>query len=114
MKKVLFIAVIMAILPFKSFAANPEHALEGRTLYRLEVEGLVCAFCAYSVEQKLQAIAGVEYVDVDIDSGIVLVGVKPEHELNENEVRRLLEAAGFRFKTMERRPMTREELEDGK
>lgn len=79
-------------------------------MYRLQVDGMVCPFCAYSVEQRLQAVTGVEYVDVDVESGRVLVGVRPGHRLEETQIRKLTEEAGVRFEDQERRPMTHEEL----
>lgn len=111
MKTVLLIAVLLSVVPAAGFTADIEAGLEGRTLYRLQVDGMVCPFCAYSVEQRLQAVAGVEYVDVDVESGRVLVGVQPGHRLEETQIRKLIEEAGFRFEGLERRPMTREELE---
>lgn len=110
MKTIPLMLAMLLATPAISAAESFEHVLEGRTLYRLQVEGLVCAFCAYSVEQKLQAVAGVEYVDVDLERGRVMVGVAPGHELNETEIRQLIENAGFRLTSMEIRPMSREEL----
>lgn len=110
MKTIPLMLTMLLATPTLSAAESFEHVLEGRTLYRLQVEGLVCEFCAYSVEQKLQALAGVEYVDVDLDSGRVMVGVAPGDQLDETEIRELIEDAGFRLTSMERRPMTREEL----
>lgn len=103
-------ALILAAVSVPVIAAGGETGLEGRTLYRLQVDGMVCPFCAYSVEQRLQGVSGVEYVDVDIESGRVMVGVQPGHRLEEERVRKLIEDAGFRFESLERRPLTREEL----
>lgn len=110
MKRGLLTIALLIAVPALAFAAGAESALEGRILYRMQVEGLVCPFCAYNVEQKLQAVSGVEYVDVDVESGRVMVGVGPDHNLAQARVRALIEEAGFQFKGMERRPMTRKEL----
>lgn len=103
-------ALILVAASVPVIAVGGETGLEGRTLYRLQVDGMVCPFCAYSVEQRLQALAGVEYVDVDVESGRVMVGVQPDHRLEAAQVRKLIEGAGFQFKGLERRPLTRKEL----
>lgn len=113
MRTFLFAVALAMAISASGVAADSESVLEGRTLYRLQVEGLACAFCAYSVERSLQAVAGVEYVDVDLDSGRVLVGVEPGHQLDETKARDVLNSAGFHLKSMEIRPMTRDELKRG-
>lgn len=104
------VALILVAASVSVIAAGGETGLEGRTLYRLQIDGMVCPFCAYSVEQRLQGASGVEYVNVDIESSRVIVGVQPGHRLEEERLRKLIEDAGFQFKGLERRPLTRAEL----
>jgi len=56
MKRVVLIAALLLAGPAASPADDQmrDMGLKGRTLYRLQVEGKVCPFCAYSVEQRLQ------------------------------------------------------------
>ncbi len=87
-------------------------ALAGNKLYRAQVTGLVCPFCVCSVEQRLQAIEGVEYVDVSVEAGRVLIGVGSDAALDAGRVGRAVEKAGFRFDGMKSVPLAREELSD--
>ena len=45
------------------------------TRYELRVDGLVCPFCAYGIEKKLNAIDGVDEVVIDLNHGLVTVDV---------------------------------------
>lgn len=73
-------------------AAQP--AGEG-PVYRLEVAGLACPFCAYGIEKKLTRSEGVARVDIDIDAGVVRVTMEPGRRLEEARARRLVDEAGF-------------------
>lgn len=65
---------------------------------RIQVDGMKCAACKDKVEQTLRKLAGVEAVDVDLESGIATVAgeVEPEdliHALSSTDyqARRLTE-----------------------
>jgi len=59
------------LLLFLLFASTQLRA--GEYLYNAEVEGMVCAFCAYSVSKNISKLPGVDAdsVDVDLDGGYV-------------------------------------------
>lgn len=44
-----------------------------------QVQGMTCGVCVRHVSQALNAIAGVDAVDVDLQSGRVRVGGNPDH-----------------------------------
>jgi len=61
-----------------------------QTTYR--VTGMTCAHCAAAVTTEVSAVAGVESVEVDVDTGILLVrgdGVSAEN------VRAAVDEAGY-------------------
>jgi len=80
-------------------------ALASGTEYVMRVEGLACPYCAYGVEKRLEAIDGVEKVQVDLDKGLVTVGVKDGTELTEPQMRQLFQDAGFTFRRMTRKAL---------
>ena len=47
------------------------HTFVGATAF--QVTGMTCAHCQRAVTQEISAVAGVESVDVDLDSGTVTV-----------------------------------------
>jgi copper chaperone CopZ len=75
-----------------SIATN---AVAGQLEYELEVNGMVCAFCAYNVSKQLKAIDGVvpDSVDVDLDKG--RVKLRSENKLDRSQLADLLLTAGF-------------------
>ena len=58
--------------------------------YDLEVNGMVCAFCAYNVSKQLKTLDGVvsDTVDVDLDKGTVTL--QSEQELDKSQIADLL------------------------
>ena len=75
--------------------ALPAAAMAASPAYRLRVDGLACPFCAYGIEKKLSAIAGVKTIDVDIGSGTVTVTMTEGATLDEATAKKAVKAAGF-------------------
>lgn len=75
-----------------SFAANA--AADGLE-YDLEVNGMVCAFCAYSVSKQLESLDGVVPGSVDVDLEQGRVKVESAKELDKAQIADLLLHAGF-------------------
>ncbi len=65
------------------------------SVYSLEVDGLACPFCAYGIEKKLNAVDGVEKIEVDIKSGQVIVTMADGESLSEDRARQAVKDAGF-------------------
>lgn len=59
------------------------------------VEGMTCAHCAASVTEEVSEIAGVTGVDVDVDSGAVVVS--SDSELDTATVDAAVVEAGYRL-----------------
>ncbi len=77
-----------------------EHAVSAER-YRLGVDGLACPFCAYGIEKQLLRIEGVEALEVDLESGVVVMTVRDGAALDESRVRAAVEAAGFTLRSFE-------------
>jgi len=63
--------------------------------YEAQVEGMVCAFCAYTVDKKISAWPGVdaESVDVDLKSGKVVF--RSSSPVSEDTLEFILAESGF-------------------
>ncbi len=48
-------------------------ALADPQVYKVQVDGLACPFCAYGIEKKLSAVPGVDKLETDIAAGTVAV-----------------------------------------
>ena len=75
------------------------------TRYELRVDGLACPFCAYGIEKKLNAIDGVDEVDIDLNSGLVTVEVTEGAALNDSQMTELFNDAGFTYRSMTETPL---------
>ena len=64
-------------------------------VYRLQVDGLACPFCAYGIEKQMSHTQGVKGVDVDLQSGQVLVTMDGDNRLDEATARQQVKTAGF-------------------
>ena len=75
-----------------SFSMN---AVAEQLEYDLEVNGMVCAFCAYNVSKQLGTVDGVvpDTVDVDLESG--RVRLQSGKKLDRDQLADLLLTAGF-------------------
>lgn len=100
----------LALAAPSSGAAEPPPALEGTTLYHLEVRGMACPFCAFNVEQRLNELEGIQYVEVNVDKGRVAVAVKEGAQLRQKRLAPLFTAAGFELEGMREVPVNRANL----
>ncbi len=68
--------------------------------YALEVKGMVCSFCAYSVSKQLRFLDGVvdHSVSVDLDNGMVTL--QSEQKLQTTRLGEVIQAAGFQLGTV--------------
>ena len=70
-------------------------ALAAAPSYRLAVDGLACPFCAYGIEKKLISLEGVETVEIDLESGSVVVTMRDDAALDEATAKQAVKDAGF-------------------
>ncbi len=82
------------------------------TRYEMRVDGLACPYCAYGIEKKLNAIDGVENLDVDLNAGIVRVDVIEGVVLSETDMKQLFNDAGFTFRSMQVSRLGQDEADD--
>ncbi len=86
--------------------ALPALAGEVSAVYNIGVDGLACPFCAYGIEKKLSAIEGVESLDIDIETGMVIVVMTEGATLDEATAREAVKAAGFSLRDFEQAQTT--------
>ncbi len=69
---------------------------------KFTVEGMVCAFCAGSIEKKMKANKETAEVFVSLENKIVAVAEKPGVRLDENRLKAQIADAGYDVKKVER------------
>jgi copper chaperone CopZ len=80
--------VILALL------SSPAVAAEDCNL-DLSVNGLVCDFCARSIEALFKERADVSAVKVDLDNGKVAITAKPDNDLDDAMLKKIMTDAGY-------------------
>jgi len=61
----------------------------------MDVNGLVCAFCAQGIEKKLRAYPATSDVIVSLEKRLVAVSTKDGEDIPDDELRRALTDAGY-------------------
>ena len=61
----------------------------------MDVNGLVCAFCAQGIEKKLRAYPATSDVVVSLEEHLVAVSTKDGQDIGDDELRRALTDAGY-------------------
>jgi copper chaperone CopZ len=84
----------------------------------MNVNGLVCAFCAQGIEKQLRKFPATADVIVSLEHKLVAVALKDGQEIPDTELRRALTNAGYTVKAIQRTetPLAelRERLRQGK
>src|SRR5687768_1618153 len=90
-----------------ALAANP--AATAPTTIEMDVDGLVCAFCAQGIEKKLRKQAATADVLVSLEHKLVAVALKPQKDISDEALKNLLTEAGYTLRSVRR---TNEPLAD--
>jgi mercuric ion binding protein len=84
--------ITLALLAFTLAAGD---ALAAVQTIKVEVNGMVCAFCAQGIEKKLRALPQTKDVYVNLKHKIVAVELKDEQSLAPDVVKQVVKDAGY-------------------
>ena len=87
------------------FLLGSIQAYAAGTQYEIQVNGLACPFCAYSIEKKFSKIDGVQNVNVELEAGKVFVDTADGVQLTEPQMIKLFKEAGFTYKGFRATPL---------
>ena len=62
---------------------------------KVEVNGMVCAFCAQGIEKKIRSLTQTQDVYVDLRNKVVAVQLKDGQKLSHETVKDLIKDAGY-------------------
>lgn len=68
----------------------------------MDVNGLVCAFCAQGIEKKLRAFEATDDLVVSLEQRLVAVSTKPGQDIGDDVLRTTLTDAGYTVKAIRR------------
>jgi len=76
------------LIPIYAFAA-------GGQVVDVDIEGMSCKFCAYSVQKNLKKIPGVEQAEVNIETKKAHVVMAEGQQANIEQIKKKISEAGF-------------------
>ncbi len=62
---------------------------------KVDVKGLVCDFCAYSIRRVFMKTGAAKKVDVNLKRKSVIIHLKEEKDMTDKKVKKLLRDAGY-------------------
>ena len=86
MQKLIHIAAALAVLVASSASA---------ATIEMNVNGLVCAFCAQGIEKKLRKLPATADVVVSLEQRLVAVALKEGQDISDADLRKALTDAGY-------------------
>lgn len=92
--KLLKTLVLGALLGLSSLAS-------AKTI-EMDVNGLVCAFCAQGIEKSLKAFPATQAVFVSLEHRIVAVQLKDGSDIGDDQLRKAITDAGYTVVTIRR------------
>jgi len=84
MKKLWTLAVLVAL----GGVAHAENI-------QVQVDGMVCSFCAQGITKKFQAEPGVEKVEVNLDKQLVIIQTAAGQTLSDKQIAAAVDYAGY-------------------
>lgn len=87
---------ILASMLTMSAAAAPAATIE------MDVNGLVCAFCAQGIEKKLHTFPATADVVVSLEQKLVAVSTKDGQDISDDQLKDALTKAGYTVKAIRR------------
>ena len=90
-----------------TFGASAEAAT-----IEMNVNGLVCAFCAQGIEKQLRKFAATTDVLVSLEHKLVAIALKEGQEIPDADLRRALTNAGYTVKSIDRTETPMAELRE--
>ncbi|MBL4752073.1 MAG: heavy-metal-associated domain-containing protein [Flavobacteriales bacterium] len=88
----LFIAVIGTTSTIKAQETSE------KTYIKIAVDGLSCPFCAYGLEKKLKEVSGSKNISIELTEGEATMSVPIGQQPTEEELRKIVNDAGFTAK----------------
>jgi copper chaperone CopZ len=99
------ILILAALLAVAVSASAPAAAAPNPELVTVKVNGLVCDFCARSIEAMMKKRADVAGVHVDLDKGEVHLRMKANSSLDDPELKKLMIDSGYSVTGIERKAL---------
>ena len=85
-------------------------SMAGNTV-EIEVDGLVCAFCAQGITKNLKKLPATEGVFVSLENKLVAMSVKDGQDITDGQLTEVLTGAGYTVRSISRSQRSLSEIE---
>ena len=92
--KIFSIIVTTAMAVFASAVVSTNLHAAQQTL-RIDVDGLVCAFCAQGIEKKMKAQSATDKVFVSLEKKVVALSLKDGQDISDEKIKNEITDAGY-------------------
>jgi copper chaperone CopZ len=101
MKRALILAVVTMLFSSPALAARS---------IKVDVNGMVCSFCAAAIEKRLKSLSATKAVYVDLSKKIVAVELKDGQDISLEQVTEEIKDAGYDVVKIVRSEQTLEQI----
>lgn len=107
MKKFIIQSCVLMLTSSFSLAA-----LAATESIKMRVEGMVCAFCASSIEKKLKALPATSEIYINLEKRVVAITTKDGETVSDNDLRKIIVDAGYQLQAVERGKFTMADIKN--
>jgi|SRR5580765_595528 copper chaperone CopZ len=93
---------ILSVFSAAAFAVGLYVQPAAAATIEMDVNGLVCAFCAQGIEKKLRTFPATTDVIVSLEKKLVALSTKAGADIGDEELRKALTDAGYTVKAIHR------------
>ena len=76
-------------------AVTPSTIEDAAPRATIRIDGMACPFCTYNIQRQVEAVEGVEHVDVSLEKGEAHVTLSEQNPPTAEQLRAAVESAGF-------------------
>jgi len=102
MKTIPLTLLRICLLLFTATALLSAEAIDTSPKIDIHVKGLVCDFCARSVEKTFGKIKSIDSIKVDLDAGFIRLKLKEGKTLSDEKIAKLIKANGYSLESIKR------------
>lgn len=89
------IIILLMILISGTLSLQAQQLQWDVSYVKMEIKGMACPFCAGGMGQSLEALDGVQKVDMVFDQGLAILTVSKQNVPGKDILKRIIKKAGF-------------------
>ena len=95
------VLIVLVVFSASAFADHPKEKIPPRSIF-VDINGLVCDFCARALEKVFGKQDSVENISVDLDSKVVTIHFNSDQLLDDQTITRYINDAGYSVEEIHR------------